>query len=398
MRQIVAALMNNIEITNIKNFKLLFILRNCAIFLGLIIVLPTQLFSNFDLELTYHLGFFAVLAVANIYAFYLLKNEKVSHWHFFGFLLLDILSFAGHIYYSGGIYNPFIGFFILPIILAVLTLPNILGLALISISITCYALLYFFYTPFSFKTASPPDIFFKLHVLGMLISFIIVAVTSALFVYLLVKNLRRKEHLIAQNNNLKALGLFAANAAHQLGTPLNSMQLISEEITDGVDIKNNSELLNDQIERAKNIIQDILEQSGKERKSSLRKQDLISYFKTITEEWQQYFPNCKVTVKSKGLNNKQIIADQNLALAFYNILDNSANAEANSIEMEISLENNFLKITVSDDGTGFKNNQEKGYGLYLTDLAIENLQGSLSIENKKPAIIMIKIPSKNILA
>lgn len=385
-------MIQNINLTNKENFRLLFLLRNYFVAIGLLIVLFCEIFSDFKLLINFHLILFAFSILVNLSAVELLKNKDIKNIYFFIFLFFDIAIFTAHIFIAGGINNPFISLYILPIILSVIMLPNFMGISLIIYAIFFYSCLYFFYIPFQFTTNTPPLIFYKFHLFGMLVSFILVALTASFFIYLLVRNLRQKEYLVAQDYHLKYLGLLAANTAHQLRTPLNSIELIGAELAEKITPKKNFTRLKEQVKRANDIINDVVKYSNKA--DSNKKHLLNEVLLDICAKWENYFPSCKITISSKIKSNYHIIYSDDIAYALYNLFDNSLNAGANHIKVVIINEKQKATIQISDNGEGFCNNYKSGYGLYLSKLTLAKIGAKLKISKLKPAIITIDLPIK----
>ena len=84
------------------------------------------------------------------------------------------------------------------------------------------------------------------------------------------------------------------------------------------------------------------------------------------------------------------------------ILNTIKHANAQRLDIEISMKDNHLLIRTCDDGIGFdysigNQSSKKGYGLLGIQSKIEFLKGFISIndENKKGTQINIKIPLKN---
>jgi two-component system sensor histidine kinase RegB len=151
-------------------------------------------------------------------------------------LLGDVLALTGLLAISGAAQNPFTTLYFVPITWATLIAPQLtLGVALASVLGFSY-LLYLTALELGPHQNHPGHAHFFHHVVGMAIA---LAVAGAFITYLVRRIGRllrqRREALIAlaeerQRNQLTvALGAMAAGAAHELGTPLGSIQMLAEE-------------------------------------------------------------------------------------------------------------------------------------------------------------------------
>src|SRR5699024_12004468 len=82
---------------------------------------------------------------------------------------------------------------------------------------------------------------FDLHVIGMWVNFVLSAALLAGLFALLADNIRRRDAMITQaredrlrNEHVVALGALAASAAHELSTPLSTVDLLADELALGV--------------------------------------------------------------------------------------------------------------------------------------------------------------------
>ncbi len=396
-----------------QNFILLFKLRTIAILTILAVICGLEFFSEIKLRFAAHITLIALLLLINARARCLFSKE-ISNKALFLFLLYDTLIFAGHIYLSNGVVNPFIGFLILPIILANIVLSRIYAGIIITVSITLYFLLYFYYLPLEFKADNPPDFFFKLHMLGMLISFGIIALTITAVIYFLMKILKEQNDELTnyktdllQASHLKNLGIFTSNAAHQLSTPLTSINLLADNLQNELGKKRSDKnkmskqlkLISNEISRSKNLIQNILKKTEQKRSFKLSSVKLGDFCTEILEEWQEFFPNVNFTFNcSTKLAKQKIISSDSLKFALFNLLDNAAQAASKKITITLSTNNTDLLIKISNNKTAqHRSHQGHGYGLKLSNLVITELAGQLDFsENATEHQIMINIPKDKI--
>ena len=109
--------------------------------------------------------------------------------------------------------------------------------------------------------------------------------------------------------------------------------------------------------------------------------------------------NISSTNEPKPLEKKVELLMYRSAKELFNNIVKHSNAE--NIDIDIKSSDNFLELTVSDDGDGFNtdnlnynNNKKKSYGLFSIDQRLKNVGGSFNIESQKGngTKVMLKAP------
>ena len=392
-----------------KNLQRLFLLRNIAIMaqcltLGIVywtidIVIPwTQLISIVAL-----LTFFFILTWIRLH-----RRWPVSHIEFFSQLLIDVLALSSLLYFSGGSTNPFISLYLLPLTIAAATLPWRYTWVMAIITIACYTLLLFNYIPL------PHDhnnhlIEFTLHVSGMWLAFVLSTVIIAWFVVKMSTSIRDRDQDLAKareqalrNEQIIALGTLAAGAAHELGTPLSTMAVVTRELqqeyTQDTEFQNNINILRDQITHCKQTLTQLLAKVGQNRAEQGNELPVDEFLHQILDKWKLIRPSVKFTYHSSGIQPvPRIMDNQLLNQSIMNLLNNAADASSKCIEIKSHWDDKILNLEIIDDGEGLsaeamqrageaffsskKPGQGFGIGLFLANANIERFGGSVRLFN-----------------
>jgi two-component system, sensor histidine kinase RegB len=322
---------------------------------------------------------------------------------FFVHLLADILFFSLLLYFSGGASNPFISYYLIPISIAAITLSKRYSIFVALAALAAYSLLLKYYMPIS---AIAPSHHHgsgnnSLHILGMWANFAISAGIIVYFISRMASALKIQQQEIAlqreaqlRDEQLLAVGTLAAGTAHELGTPLNTMKLIVDEML--VDSKADADLslLNQQIDQCKTTLKQLLTTAEESQSSRLEAQSVKTYFAKVLERWQLMRPTLNANIHYVDCTDSQAVFHPTIAQSILNLLNNSADASV-TVDVEISCNSETASIAIRDYGKGL--DPEKmdslgeafvtdkadglGLGLFLSQATLTRFGGSVSLQN-----------------
>ena len=306
------------------------------------------------------------------------------------------------------------GLMLLAELLAVLGANFIAGIPLplpplfIIFSLMCYSLLFFFYRPLGNDAHIHHDQAFSQHIFGMWFGFALSAALIAWFVVGISNSLRQRDKLLAQareqalrDEQLVALGTLATGAAHELGTPLSTMAVITREL-ERSDVPESTEhklkILRSQIDRCKQALSVISASAGELRAESGGLVPVHTWLQRIVETWKAQRPDRSVAVDFPSLpTNAAIIDEQTLQQSIVNLLNNAADASDKEIDMSARWDERHLTIEILDRGAGLHpnasatlgeqqtSNKENGMGLglLLTHATLQRLGGDIVLFDRQ---------------
>ena len=392
-----------------QNLRRLFLLRNFIIFgivlgLGLARGILNQKLPVIPLGII-----LLLLGGLNILTWLLYRaNHAVSDVAIFIQLLLDVAAITGVFYYTGGASNPFIWFYLLPLLIAATILPRGYTWIMAGLTVTCYSILLFLFVPL------PHDVMhhdggFQMHIFGMWLGFLISAGFVAVTIVGMAHSLRERERKLAeareqalQNEQLAALGSLAAGAAHELGTPLGTMAILvnelEQEYSGDVDrhLHDRLGILGQQIARCKQALSVISATAGADRAEAGHRMPVADYVRQVVAQWQAQRPGITLDLRlDRQLPDSEIIAERTLTQALVNILNNAADVSPLDVRLEATGTVSRLKLAISDRGPGLHEgvsgqlgrrpvttkDDGMGVGLYLARSTVRRLGGDLSIRN-----------------
>lgn len=394
-------------ITNKKNLKQLLFLRFLAIIVEIFTIFFVDIFLKISLPFLLIFTTIFLQIICFSFSFYRYFKDSITDFSLFLELVVDVLIFSLLIYFSNGISNPFISLFLLQIIIAIIVLKPLFSWLITILTFFSYV----FLTKFSYQInflnlENEHHHSYGLHLQGMLINYVILAILLMIFIGNIIKNIRLGQNEIhkLQQQSLKLkqieeMALFTTNSAHRLGSPLTTIAVILADLKLSLKQKNlipEIMLMEKQIDNCKNILSEILNSSGALRLEEMPVENINIASQNLIKKWQneKNFYDFEVNFNFTKIQN--FIFDEAITLAIFNVFDNAFNARKKTIKINFFNDEVNLKIEVYDDGQGFSKEALKkignfkvpsktgnGVGLYLSILTIEKIGGNLIIENLK---------------
>lgn len=177
------------------------------------------------------LGSVAVLVAANGWAIRRLEAESpVPETTLLAQLLLDVAVLTGFFVAAGGPANPFVMLYLIHIAMAAVMMPSHYALLVMATVVVANGVLHAVHLPLHLdRHVLPPNV---MQSLGQVTAFSVTVASIGFFVLGMADTLRRQRQRLldlrdraAKTDRLRAVGTLAAGAAHELNTPLSTMDL-----------------------------------------------------------------------------------------------------------------------------------------------------------------------------
>lgn len=412
------------HITALQNLQGLSLIR------GLALVGQALALAYFSLIKPIDLPVVAISLVLSIYgaitAATWVRSKKpvpIVDNEFFIHLLVDIMFFSALLYLSGGASNPFISYYLIPISIAAITLPRRLTVATALPALLCYSWLLNNHitvqalAPMADAHGSHSSAG-NLHILGMWANFVISAVIITYVISRMAQTLRLQQQRIAEqrehqlrDEQLLAIGTLAAGTAHELGTPLNTMKIISDELVASQSQPNAElSLLQSQIELCKTTLRRLLTTAEQSQSSQLQPQLLTHYFSSLIERWQLMRPSLKASIQMAE-HYQSASFHPTIEQSILNLLNNAADVSPEKVEVDIDWDDKQAQISIRDYGAGlqaedidhlgqaFVTNKRDGLGLglFLSQATLTRFGGKVSLQNAPSGgtVTQIVLPLNN---
>lgn len=223
-----------------------------------------------------------------------------------------------------------------------------------------------------------------------------------LFVELDITHRKYLEQQLAHSEKLAALGKMSAVLAHEIKTPLTSIKLNTDMLSESLKLNEEDKLafniISKEIIRMNNLVKEVLQFS--------RQIELNYSLVDIKELVESIFLGCKNKLDKKGITFKNAVAQEQVEIdaekikqVLLNLIDNSIESIDSAGTIEIyskpKRENNTLSIFVRDTGSGIPEGQKifepfyttkasgTGLGLSISQKIIEQHKGDLTLVSSK---------------
>lgn len=392
------------------------------------------------------------IVIVNIYTSMRLETEDpVTELEIFSQLVIDVFAITVLLYLTGGASNPITWVFLLPLIITAIMLDQSYAWYMVILTTSMYTALMAYNIPLpSIEPHMPsPEMlytdaknyellqhvhavndshYFNLHIFGMWFGFVFSAGLVAFFVVELAKTLKAQERNLAEarenalrDERVVALGTLAASAAHDMGTPLGTIAIVSHELEQEYPIHRYPDLheklliMQQQVDRCKTALSVMSASAGEMRAESGSVMLLTDYIDEVINQWRTHKPTAKLCfiISPEVEMQAKIVAELTLTHSIINILNNAAEAspQEKGVEFHASWDLEYVIIKIRDFGPGLplelidfagkqpviSKKRGLGVGLFLAYSTINRLGGKINLHNSESggACVEITLPLLN---
>lgn len=399
--------------------RTLILLRWVAILgqLGAVAV-ATMLGLHFDGALV--LGVIAIGAALNLLLLW--RGGRPDGWHVTIQLTLDVAQVAALLALTGGLSNPFALLILAPVTIAATALnrSNVLFLGLATAAmVTLCALMS---VPLRDHADNMLEVPHLLKV-GHWFALVIAIGFFAAYAHRVSNELRARatalsatEMALAREQKLQHLGGVVAAAAHEMGTPLATIKLVSSELADEL-----AELLADRPELAADLAllrqsadrcRDILRSMGRAGKDDvmLRSAPLSAVIDEAAAPHADRGHIIQTITAEDNSPEPVVLRDPGLIHGLRNLVQNAVDFAADTVQVDAVWSDSKVVVTISDDGRGYSpamlarigepflrarrpTDDRPGYegmglGLFIAKTLLERSGATLSFRNGGPGAVV----------
>lgn len=292
-------------------------------------------------------------------------NFRVGENAAVSLLAFDILQLALLLYLTGGLKNPFSLLLIVPVIISATTQSYRQILLLGTLAVLAISFLAFFHFPLPWFPGEKLDVSILL-IVGTWLAIVSGLVFTAIYAYKLADESRKQsnalmatEMVLQREQYLSSLDGLAAAAAHELGTPLATIAVVSKEMIRELPVDSplaaDAILLRSQASRCRDILQKLtsLPDEGIDHIGTL---SLASLLDEIVEPHRNFgiSLNIKVTSREKSDGHPpEFVRNPAIMYGLGNLIENAVDFARSQVEIEASWDETRVTITITDDGIGY---------------------------------------------
>jgi len=349
------------------------------------------------------IGIAALIAGAAV-AFLRLRNAKpVREFEAFAHVAFDIVVLGWALYFTGGASNPFITLLLVPVALSAAALSGRTTAVVTVLAAAVYGMLIFIYVPL-------PDMpmhgeAFRLHLTGMAINFMVAVLLLAVFIGRMNASLnvqreamRRLRERALRDEGILAMATQAAEAAHQLNTPLSTLRTLLPEIVrgreDDVALCDDVGVMTGEVERCRDILHGMVEYGRQQLAGTPRATTLGDFVSDSADRFGLLRPEAELTMDvAPELHDRPIMVQPGLDHALLNLLQNALDASlqngSHAVMLGATVDGVRVQFVIGDHGDGLSASRAVsgpavsskpdglGIGLALARSTVERMHGEL---------------------
>ena len=327
----------------------------------------------------------------------------------FAALSYDVVQLAVLLYFTGGLLNPFCILFLAPVFVSAAILRRREAAILVGLVVICVSLLAAYNYPLPW--GDEPILQQKLYLAGLWLSLLLSAVFIGVYAWWVASGARRlSEELsearlnFAEEQQAVALGALATSAAHKLGTPLNTITVITHELEREIHaddpIYEDVQLLRSEAERCRIILRELDEYKLVESPDADADISIAAFLREILDERIEkseiaFF--IQINPQDSG-DLPQIRRRPEIVQALDDIFRNAETFANSRVTVSANHSQQNLQIVVADDGEGFPDDVlaragqpwnstrqgdegHRGLGIFIAQTLIEAVGGSILFGN-----------------
>jgi len=285
------------------------------------------------------------------------------------FLAFDIMQLAALLYLTGGLENPFSFLLLAPVAVSatILSIRSTFALCVLSVaSITLLAVRHY-PLPWAEGGFSVPQVY----VLGTWVALAVGIVFFAIYTWRVAEEARRMANALtasqlalAREQQFAALGGLAAAAAHELGSPLGTIAVVSGEIARDLPadspITEDVRLLISETARCRDILAELSDRSddGEDRSSPFALLPLHALVQVAADRHHQ--DHITFSFEETPIRNDDdkgaepvVVRSPEIIHGIGNIIQNAVQFARSTVYISSAWDADSIRVSIRDDGPGF---------------------------------------------
>ncbi|GLQ04916.1 ActS/PrrB/RegB family redox-sensitive histidine kinase [Sneathiella chinensis] len=330
------------------------------------------------------------------------------------YLVYDALQLSGLLYLTGGLTNPFAILFLVPVTISATNL-SLRGTIFLGVTtLVCISFLAVYHEPLPLQGTE-----LKLtntYILATWSALVLGTIFLSGYAWRISSDGRAMNDALtaarlalAREQQLSAVGGIAAAAAHELGTPLNTILLVSKELSrelpEGSEFAEDAHLLHNQAKKCAEVLEQLSKGPSSNRflqrdahHNYLPFQSLMSL---VVDKNTDMDTGIEVVIETNGdLDNQpKLYATPEILYSLGNLVSNAAEFARKKVTLSLYWDLKAVRATIQDDGPGFSEEilarlgepytssragrGGMGLGVFISEMLIRHSGGNIRFGNAK---------------
>lgn len=275
-------------------------------------------------------------------------------------LAFDVLQLATLLYLTGGVENPFSFLNFAPVVISAVSLPRLSTVLLFALLMALMFALSLWHMPLPWSGAPAPSLP-PLYRMGVLVAVALGAAFVCVYAgrvaeeaRLLSDALAATELVLAREQHLSQLDGLAAAAAHELGTPLATIALVTKELQrnpQAAPATEDLDLLVQQTRRCRDILGKL--RSLDDHCGGVMQQMKLGVLLEEVSEPHRHFGVDVRAALSGGGPQPATRRSPGVLYGLGNLVENAVDFARTKVELTGEWSENWVVVTIVDDGPGF---------------------------------------------
>ncbi|TWU65985.1 MULTISPECIES: sensor histidine kinase [Crateriforma] len=339
--------------------------------------------------------------------------SKSAGWIAWVLMLLDLVTLTAMLHLTGGTQNPFCFFYLVNLSVGGVMLRPYRAWTLTVVAVVGFAFLLVFSTALPELLDTNIDAASNIHRLGQMIAFTACSAVITYFVTRTSGELRMRETQLleaqateAANRQLEGLTTLAAGAAHELATPLSTIDVIVRELfrhLDGIEkpasVEEDLQLIDGQLEHCRQILQRMRAASG-DSTTGRWDETTVGELIDVALDGVRQPHRVDVIDAAPEIEDRPLwVPQEAVAQAIRNLIHNGLDASDRdkNVVLETRVDDGVLQLIVTDSGCGMSEDVLErignpfyttkdpgrgiGLGIFLTRNVVKKLGGQLKMDS-----------------
>jgi two-component system, sensor histidine kinase RegB len=371
--------------------------------------------------LDFDLPLWPCLAVIGLYAWLNIAlrlrfrgNQRLEPNRSAWLLAVDIAELALLLFLTGGLQNPFVFLILGPVLISATALPARMTFMIAGLAILAATILMFVHYPLPWSNEEPLELP-QPYMVGVWLALLLCIGYISIYAWQIIEESRQlaealtaTEIVLTREQHLTQLDGLAAAAAHELGTPLSTIALVSRELEKALgpvspyadDVK----LLREQVQRCGDILGKLSQLPGPGE--PFERMKLSSLIEEVVAPHRYFGVTIAITMPKDAGDEPEVARNPAIMYGLGNLVENAIDFAREQVEVVAEWSADKVTVTINDDGPGFppeimdrmgepfvtgrrrrqraaNENPGLGLGFFIAKTLLERSGATLALDNRQ---------------